>query len=218
MLNDARHAARLNLKRILDTAFALALVFLLAPVALTISAVVKLTLGRPVLFKQLRPGFHEQPFLMWKFRTMKAAASEEGKELSDSERLTRVGTFLRSTSLDELPQILNILRGQMSFIGPRPLLMRYLPHFSERERLRFTMRPGLAGWAQVSGRNQLEWDERLAHDVWYVENWSFTLDWKIAMMTIGTILKRKGFSDDPESLMSNLDVVRKNQAKRTDVE
>jgi lipopolysaccharide/colanic/teichoic acid biosynthesis glycosyltransferase len=149
---------------------------------------------------------------------MKAAVSEEGKELSDLERLTRFGRFLRSTSLDELPQIFNILRGQMSFIGPRPLLMRYVPHFSERERLRFTMRPGLAGWAQVSGRNQLGWDERLAHDVWYVENWSFALDWKIAKMTIGTILKRKGFSDDPESLMANLDVERKNQVKRTDVE
>jgi lipopolysaccharide/colanic/teichoic acid biosynthesis glycosyltransferase len=218
MLNFSSRAARLCSRRLLDVTFALVIGFLLTPVALTISAVVALTMGRPVLFKQLRPGLNEQPFLILKFRTMTDAMSKEGTQLSDSERLTRIGRFLRSTGLDEIPQIVNILRGQMSFIGPRPLLMRYLPYFTVRERLRFTMRPGLAGWAQVSGRNQLGWDERLACDVWYVEHWSFALDWKVTRMTMGTIIKRKGFSDDPESLMENLDVERKNQVKRSDVE
>jgi len=207
LLNDYGKSVVLIVKRILDFVIALCLSLLVAPIALIVAAVIFLTMGRPVFFKQARPGLGERPFLIWKFRTMRNSKVDE--VLSDRDRLTKVGKILRSTSVDELPQFVNVLKGEMSFIGPRPLLLEYLPYFTEVERLRFTMRPGLAGWAQVSGRNELGWDDRLACDVWYVNNWSLGLDWRIARLTVATIIRRRGFSDDPESLMENFDVERR---------
>lgn len=207
LLNNYGKSVALVVKRILDFVVALFLSLLVAPIALIVAVVILLTMGRPVLFKQTRPGVDERPFLMWKFRTMRNP--KVGEVLLDRDRLTKIGRILRSTSVDELPQFANVLRGEMSLIGPRPLLLEYLPYFTENERLRFTMRPGIAGLAQVSGRNELGWDGRLACDVWYVNNWSLGLDWRIARLTVATIIRRRGFSDDPESLMENFDVERR---------
>ena len=204
-------------KRVLDVVAATLLVIVLAPVAAVIMVAIWLTMGRPVLFLQERPGSGERPFVLRKFRTMSNAYDVDGQLLPDKERLTPVGRFLRSTSLDELPQLVNILQGEMSFIGPRPLLMRYLPDFTERERARFVMRPGLTGWAQIHGRNVLSWDQRLELDAWYVSNWSLWLDARIACRTVSILIRRDGYSEDPNSLMANLDDERQNRIKRNQV-
>ena len=176
------------MKRCLDFLLSLCGLILLSPVLLILAVLVRVKLGSPVLFKQERPGRNEKIFTLCKFRTMTDEKDEKGNLLPDAVRLTKFGKFLRGTSLDELPELLNILKGDMSIVGPRPLLVSYLPYYSERERLRHSVRPGLTGLAQVSGRNYIDWDRRLAKDVEYVENLSFRMDMKVLWMTVQTVL------------------------------
>ncbi len=165
-------------------------------------------MGRPVLFRQMRPGMGEKPFAMWKFRTMTEVCDPQGNPLPDGRRITALGKFLRKTSLDELPELWNVLRGEMSLVGPRPLLMKYLPYYTPRERKRSLVRPGISGWAQVNGRNLVGWDERFSLDVWYVENWSLRLDLKILFLTVLTTLRASTVVVDAETLGKNLDDAR----------
>ena len=173
---------------------------LLSPVFLAVALLVRTKLGSPVIFHQERPGYRERIFTLCKFRTMTDARDEKGELLPDAERLTAFGSFLRSTSLDELPELWNIFRGDMSLIGPRPLLTGYLPYYTERERLRHTVRPGLTGLAQVSGRNFIAWDERLEKDVEYVEQLSFLLDLRILFQTIAVVLKKEDVAVETDSV------------------
>lgn len=151
-------------------------------------------MGAPVLFRHQRPGLNGKPFALYKFRTMKEARDKEGSLLPDHARLTRVGRVVRSFSLDELPQLLNVLKGDMSLVGPRPLLLQYLPRYSPEQARRHAVRPGITGWAQVNGRNALSWNEKLSYDVWYVNNWSLLLDVQILARTLGQVLRRDGIS------------------------
>ncbi|WP_130837350.1 sugar transferase [Lachnoclostridium sp. Marseille-P6806] len=179
---------RNGIKRLLDILLSLVILALFWWVYLILAVLVRVKLGAPVLFRQQRPGRNERIFSICKFRTMTDARDEEGTLLPDRERLTAFGLFLRRTSLDELPELFNILRGDMSFIGPRPLLPEYLPYYTERERLRHTVRPGLTGLAQASGRNAVDWDMRLALDAEYVERLSFGMDCRVIAMTVRTVL------------------------------
>ena len=180
------------MKRFFDFCVALgALAVLLLPLAV-VAFLVRVKLGQPVLFRQVRPGLHGQPFMMVKFRTMTDARDANGQWLSDADRLTAFGRFLRSTSLDELPELWNVLRGEMSLVGPRPLLMEYLPLYSAEQLRRHEVRPGITGWAQVHGRNALSWEERFKLDVWYVDNQSVWLDLRILGMTVRKVLAREG--------------------------
>lgn len=163
-----------------------------APALLILAVAVRQTLGSPILFRQRRPGLGGQPFLLYKFRTMRAATGAGGLPLPDSQRLTAFGRFLRSTSLDELPELINIIRGEMAFIGPRPLLMEYLPLYTPEQMRRHEVLPGITGWAQVNGRNAISWEEKFALDVWYVDNRSFWLDCRIIMLTIIKVIRRDG--------------------------
>jgi lipopolysaccharide/colanic/teichoic acid biosynthesis glycosyltransferase len=181
-------------KRILDVVLAAALVLATAPLLLAIGFMVFVDLGRPVLFRQVRPGLCGKPFSLVKFRTMLDLRDNEGQLLPNEARLTRFGKFLRSTSLDELPELWNVLAGHMSLVGPRPLLMEYLPLYNERQARRHEVRPGVTGWAQVNGRNTVPWEERFEMDVWYVENRTLWLDVRILASTIGRILTRDGIS------------------------
>lgn len=178
-------------KRGIDLVCAAIGLMLLSPVMLAVWLVVRVTLGSPALFRQERPGQGGTPFVLVKFRTMLASG---GKESTDAERLTRLGRFLRATSLDELPELWNVLRGEMSLVGPRPLLMEYLPLYSAEQARRHEVRPGITGWAQVHGRNAVEWRERLALDVWYVDHHSLGLDLRILWRTIAQVLSRRGIS------------------------
>jgi lipopolysaccharide/colanic/teichoic acid biosynthesis glycosyltransferase len=182
------------MKRVFDLVVAAAAVVLLAPLMLGIALAVRLCLGRPVLFVQERPGHGGAPFRMVKFRTMRDALDAQGRPLPDGERLTRLGSFLRSTSLDELPELWNVLRGDMSLVGPRPLLMEYLPRYSAEQARRHEVKPGITGWAQVNGRNALSWDEKFALDVWYVDHACLRLDLKIIALTFWKIIRRDGIS------------------------
>jgi sugar transferase EpsL len=164
------------------------------PVLISTAAAVRIFLGSPILFRQVRPGLHGRPFTLYKFRTMTNANGRDGKALSDGARLTRFGRFLRSTSVDELPELWNVLRGEMSLVGPRPLLMEYLPRYSAFQTRRHEVRPGITGWAQVNGRNTLNWQDKLALDVWYVEHASPLLDMKIIVLTAWKILRREGIN------------------------
>ena len=180
------------MKRFFDFCVALgALTVLLLPLAV-VALLVRVKLGQPVLFRQVRPGLHGQPFMMVKFRTMTDARDANGQWLSDADRLTAFGRFLRSTSLDELPELWNVLRGEMSLVGPRPLLMEYLPLYSTEQLRRHEVRPGITGWAQVHGRNALSWEDRFKLDVWYVDNQSVWLDLRILGMTVRKVLAREG--------------------------
>jgi sugar transferase EpsL len=181
-------------KRVLDLIVSVALLILLSPVMLLVAAIVRIALGSPVLFKQERPGLAGVPFMLYKFRTMSQARGADGAELPDGMRLTRVGRWLRKSSLDELPQLWNVARGDMSLVGPRPLLMEYLPLYSANQARRHEVRPGITGWTQVSGRNALLWDEKFALDVWYVEHESFALDMKIAALTALRLVRPHGIS------------------------
>ena len=187
---------------------------ILSPVILVTAVLVRVKLGSPVIFHQKRPGYREQIFTLCKFRTMTDARDENGELLPDSERLTKFGSFLRESSLDELPELWNIFKGDMSLIGPRPLLISYLPYYTERERLRHTVKPGLTGLAQVSGRNFIEWDKRLEKDVEYVENLSFLLDLKILFLTVKTVLVKENVAVDTDVVEGNLAEIR--EAKRQD--
>ncbi len=184
----------LAVKRALDIVVAALGLVLLSPLLLLIAVAIATTLGRPVFFRQVRPGLHGAPFTLVKFRTMREAFSPDGRPLPDGERLTRLGSFLRQLSLDELPQLWNVLRGDLSLVGPRPLLMEYLPLYTPEQARRHEVRPGITGWAQVNGRNALSWEERFALDVWYVDNWSLWLDAKILVKTVAKVLKREGIS------------------------
>ena len=169
---------------------------------LILALLVRIFLGSPVIFSQQRPGLKGKPFTLYKFRTMTDARDEKGQLLPDAERLTRFGRFLRASSLDELPELWNILRGDMSFVGPRPLLMEYLPLYTPEQMRRHEVRPGLTGWAQVNGRNALSWEEKFRHDVWYVDNRNFLLDLKILLMTLASVVSRDGISQHGEATMS----------------
>lgn len=189
------------MKRVIDVILSLAGLVLLSPVLAATALLAALKLGRPVFFRQVRPGLHGEPFRMIKFRTMTDARDENGELLPDADRLTRFGAFLRATSIDELPELWNVLRGDMSLVGPRPLLMRYLPLYSPEQARRHEVRPGLTGWAQVNGRNTLNWSERLALDIWYVDNGSVLLDFYILLKTLKKVLWREGISQAGEATM-----------------
>jgi lipopolysaccharide/colanic/teichoic acid biosynthesis glycosyltransferase len=182
-------------KRSIDVLGATAGLLLAAPLLLLVALAVRVNLGSPVLFRQPRPGRHGRPFTLVKFRTMRDAHDRHGRPLPDAERLTRFGRLLRASSLDELPELWNVLRGDMSLVGPRPLLMAYLPHYSAEQARRHEVRPGITGWAQVNGRNALSWDERFRLDVWYVDHQSLALDLHILWRTIGRVLRRDGISE-----------------------
>lgn len=192
-------------KRILDLFIVIPGLAAFLPIMGIVAILVRLKIGSPVLFRQVRPGIHGKPFTIYKFRTMTDARDAEGNLLPDGQRLTPLGRFLRSTSLDELPELFNVLKGGMSLVGPRPLVMKYLPYYTDREQLRHSVRPGITGWAQVNGRNLTLWDERLAMDVWYVENWSVCLDLRILAITVLKVLTREGAAEDPDSVERPLD-------------
>lgn len=184
------------MKRWLDIAFALFGVLVLMPALLGVALLIRLNMGSPVLFRQHRPGLHGQVFPMFKFRTMNSAVNEKGDLLPDAERLTRLGLFLRQYSLDELPELFNVLRGEMSLVGPRPLLVDYLPLYSPEQARRHEVKPGLTGWAQINGRNALSWEDKFKFDVWYVEHQSVWLDFKIIFLTLVKVLKKEGISQE----------------------
>jgi len=190
------------LKRIFDVVASSAALFLLSPVIAIVAWQIRRKMGSPVLFRQVRPGLNGRPFEMVKFRTMKDAFDDAGRPLPDSERLTRFGQFLRSSSLDELPELWNVLKGDMSLVGPRPLLVEYLPLYSPEQYRRHEARPGITGWAQVNGRNSLGWDKKFKLDVWYVDNQSLWLDIKILFLTVKKVLVRDGISAEGEATMS----------------
>jgi undecaprenyl phosphate N,N'-diacetylbacillosamine 1-phosphate transferase len=188
-------------KRPMDFILSLIAIIVLSPAILIVSLFVKVNLGGPVLFKQKRPGKNEKIFMMYKFRTMTDERDEKGEFLPDSVRLTKFGKFLRSTSLDELPELLNILKGDMSIIGPRPLLVQYLPLYNEHQKRRHEVRPGLSGLAQVSGRNAISWEDKFNLDVEYVNNMSFIGDWTIIILTIKKVFVREGINSESSATM-----------------
>lgn len=188
-------------KRLFDMIVASLVLLLLSPALALIAWQVHIKLGAPVLFRQSRPGRHGEPFEMVKFRTMRDTLDTAGKPLPDSERLTDFGRWLRATSLDELPELWNVLKGDMSLVGPRPLLVEYLPLYTSEQARRHEVRPGITGWAQVNGRNAISWEEKFALDVWYVDNRSFWLDVKILCMTAKKVLVRDGISAEGEATM-----------------
>jgi sugar transferase EpsL len=197
-------------KRVFDVVVAVIALVLLAPLLVILALLVRIKLGSPVLFRQPRPGRFASTFTLVKFRTMTDARDAEGKLLPDPERLPPFGRFLRSTSLDELPELLHVLRGEMSLVGPRPLLVRYVPYYTPRESRRHDLRPGITGWAQINGRCNLPWNERLELDVWYVEHCSFLLDLRILMGTIGKVLSRKDVDNEIQN--PDFDAERRQQA------
>jgi sugar transferase EpsL len=189
------------MKRVFDILIASILLILLLLPLFVLAAVIRFKLGAPILFSQIRPGLNGRPFKLYKFRTMTNALDADGKLLTDEDRLTPFGQLLRRTSLDELPELWNVLRGDMSLVGPRPLLMEYLPLYTQEQSRRHAVRPGITGWAQVNGRNLLSWDERFILDVWYVDHHSILLDIKILFITSKKVLKREGISAKGEATM-----------------
>lgn len=203
------------IKRILDIIFAAGMLVLLSPVLLVTALLVRSRLGSPVIFHQNRPGYQEKIFGLCKFRTMTDERDADGKLLPDKDRLTPLGKTLRRTSIDELPELWNILKGDMSFIGPRPLLIEYLPYYTEREKLRHTVRPGLTGLAQASGRNLVNWDRRLELDAQYVENLSFAMDCKVLIMTVQTVFGRsETVAEDTNAAEGNLAQIRREKMQQ----
>lgn len=193
--SEKRKIYERGVKRILDVVFAFVFLFLLSPVLLLTALLVRIKLGAPVIFRQARGGLYGREFMILKFRTMTDKRDGEGRLLPDSERLTRFGKFLRRTSIDELPQLINILRGEMSFVGPRPQLAEFLPHYTEDEMLRHTVRPGLTGFAQVKGRNAIPWKRRFKLDAEYAKSVSFLLDAKIVLLTLFTLFGKNRDAD-----------------------
>lgn len=181
-------------KRLLDLLLTVPGLIVLSPVLLVLALLVWWKHGRPVLFRQQRPGYREKRFVIYKFRTMREILDEQGNLLPDKDRLTKFGRFLRSTSLDELPELINVLMGEMSLVGPRPLLLKYLERYNDQQRRRHDVLPGITGWAQINGRNILSWEDKFRYDVWYVEHWSLLLDIKILLITIWKVIKREGIS------------------------
>lgn len=184
----------MKMKRIFDLVLTIPGLLAISPILLMITLLLRTRLGRPVLFKQIRPGLHGKPFAIYKFRTMTDARDTDGQLLPDAERLTRLGRFLRAASLDELPELFNILKGDMSIVGPRPLLMQYLDRYTPEQARRHEMKPGLTGWAQIHGRNDISWEDKFKMDVWYVDHQSLWLDIKIILITILKVLKREGIN------------------------
>lgn len=190
------------MKRLFDLLLSFGLLLALALPLLLLSVLVRISFGSPVLFRQVRPGLHGRPFMMVKFRTMTDERGTDGELLPDAQRLTVFGRFLRATSLDELPELWNVLSGEMSLVGPRPLLMEYLPLYSPEQARRHEVRPGITGWAQVNGRNALSWEERFKLDVWYVEHRSLWLDLRILWLTVRKVIVREGISAQGEATMT----------------
>lgn len=192
----------MKIKRLFDIIASFCALLTLSPVILIVSLKIAKNLGKPVLFRQKRPGLHGNIFEMIKFRSMRDAIDENGNHLPDSERLTPFGKKLRSSSLDELPGLWNVLKGDMSLVGPRPLLVEYLPLYSKEQAKRHNVRPGITGWAQVNGRNAISWEDKFKFDVWYVENQSFWLDIKILLLTVKKVFIKEGISAEGEATMS----------------
>ncbi|MBN1958141.1 MAG: sugar transferase [Desulfuromonadales bacterium] len=190
------------MKRLMDIFVSSCGLLFLSPLLVLVTILIRVKLGSPVLFKQVRPGFHGNEFEMVKFRTMLDAEDKEGNPLPDEQRMTSFGQLLRSTSIDELPELWNVLKGDMSLVGPRPLLMEYLPLYKTEQARRHEVRPGVTGWAQVNGRNALSWEEKFKLDVWYVDNRSFWLDLKILFLTVNKVFVREGISAKGEATMS----------------
>ena len=189
------------MKRLFDIVLAVLILVVLSPVLALVTFAVRLKFGSPVLFRQARPGINGKPFMLYKFRTMTDERDVKGNLLSDAQRLGPLGQFLRATSLDELPELWNVLKGDMSLVGPRPLLREYLPHYTKEQARRHEVRPGVTGWAQVNGRNALSWEERFALDVWYVDNRSVWLDVKILFLTVWKVVRREGISQAGHATM-----------------
>jgi len=189
------------MKRFFDLVVSASALVIFLPVLLSVFLIIRTKLGSPVYFHQTRPGLNGQPFVMVKFRTMKDAVDNSGNQLPDSVRLTVFGRFLRSTSLDELPELWNVLKGDMSLVGPRPLLMEYLPLYTSEQSRRHEVRPGITGWAQVNGRNALSWEEKFKLDVWYVDNQTFWLDLQILLLTVKKVVLREGISSKGDATM-----------------
>ena len=183
-------------KRLFDILLTVLGGLILLPFVLLIALAIRVSMGKPVIFRQKRPGLGGEPFDIFKFRTMRNIEDEDGHPLPDADRLTRVGRFLRSLSLDELPELWNVLRGEMSLVGPRPLLMQYLERYTPEQARRHAVLPGITGWAQINGRNALTWEHKFRYDLWYVENWSLRLDVKILMITLWKVIQREGISQE----------------------
>lgn len=188
-------------KRFFDLCVACLGLLFLSPLIIALTVCVVIFVGRPLIFAQVRPGLGARPFTLWKFRTMTSGRSDDGELLPDEQRVTRFGKFLRASSLDELPELVNVLLGDMSLVGPRPLLMEYLPLYTPEQARRHEIRPGITGWAQVKGRNQLSWEEKFELDIWYIDNRSFWLDTKIILLTIVQVFRRHGISAAGEATM-----------------
>ncbi len=193
------------MKTLFDKFLAFILIIFFSPLYLVVSLLIWWKMGRPILFRQQRPGYQEKIFSIYKFRTMTNEKDEEGNLLPDDQRLVGIGKFIRSTSLDELPQLFNVLKGDMSFVGPRPLLIEYLPLYNERQKKRHDVKPGITGWAQVNGRNAISWEQKFDYDVWYVEHQSFWLDIKILWMTFLKVVKRSDISSDSSITMEKFE-------------
>lgn len=198
------------MKRAFDFTVALTALFFLWPVILLVMCLVWFYHGRPLLFCQQRPGFHGKPFKIYKFRTMATLYDAKGELLPDKDRMTRLGSILRKYSMDELPQLLNVLKGELSLVGPRPLLMEYLPLYSEEQAKRHNVRPGITGWAQVNGRNAVSWEEKFKYDVWYVDHQSIGLDLKILWMTLMKVVASEGVSQEGHATMEKFKGQKKN--------
>lgn len=188
-------------KSIFDKTLALFLIILFSPIYIVVSLLIFFKMGKPILFRQKRPGYKEKIFGIYKFRTMTNEKDVDGNLLPDDKRLVGIGKFIRSTSLDELPQLFNVLKGEMSFVGPRPLLKEYLPLYNEKQKRRHDVKPGITGWAQVNGRNAISWEQKFDYDVWYVDNQSFLLDIKILWLTFLKVVKRSDISSSTSSTM-----------------
>lgn len=202
---NAMHIYEIFIKRFLDVLLSALAIIVLSPLLLIVAALVKIKLGSPVIFSQKRPGKDEKLFRLYKFRSMTDKRDEHGNLLPDEERLTQFGRTLRTTSLDELPELVNIFKGDMSIVGPRPLLVRYLPFYKDNERVRHSVRPGLTGLAQINGRNNVDWDERLSYDVAYVKHITFGGDVRIILQTISKVLKRSDIASGEQLVMQDLD-------------
>ena len=191
----------MKLKNLFDKTLALFLIILFSPIYIVVSLLIFFKMGSPILFRQKRPGYKEKIFGIYKFRTMTNEKDEFGNLLPDDKRLVGIGKFIRSTSLDELPQLFNVLKGEMSFVGPRPLLVEYLPLYNQKQKRRHDVKPGITGWAQVNGRNAISWEQKFDYDVWYVDNQSFWLDIKILWLTFLKVVKRSDISSSTSSTM-----------------
>ncbi|MCT7405757.1 undecaprenyl phosphate N,N'-diacetylbacillosamine 1-phosphate transferase [Aliarcobacter cryaerophilus] len=189
------------IKNLFDKTLALFLIILFSPIYVVVSLLIFLKMGSPILFRQKRPGYKEEIFGIYKFRTMTNEKDADGNLLPDDKRLVGIGKFIRSTSLDELPQLFNVLKGEMSFVGPRPLLEEYLPLYNEKQKRRHDVKPGITGWAQVNGRNAISWEQKFDYDAWYVDNQSFWLDIKILWLTFLKVVKRSDISSSTSSTM-----------------